>query len=354
MWIEAPQHPLQSSWQQRTPAAAGPGRGTLLLLAAIIGSYVAASVILSGVTGREIFLAKLNLGYLLLILPVPPLLLVWGCLRAVRSNPADQHAALRAAWQTWRVRHAAPSIATILLLPMLMAAFTSLKVMIPLIQPFAWDERLAHWDRSIHGSDPWELLHPLLGTPLVTFALNALYYPLWLYVSLGSWVVVAMGQHARREQFLITYVMLWILLGTVGGMAMSSAGPIFYDAVTGDRGTFSALREYLVAANDDYPLFGLAVRDRLWEAYLAGTVDVGRGISAMPSLHVAIATLCTIFAWHCSRSAGVMMTAYAVTIFATSIHLGWHYAVDGYVAILATILVWIAVGKLAQALRWAG
>lgn len=350
MWIQAPHHPLRSPWRREAPAAANPGRGTLVL-AAIIAGYVAALAVMSGLMGREIFLAKLHLGYLLLILPVPPLLLIWGCLRAVRSNPADQRGALRATWESWRERHAAPSLATILLLPLLMGAFTSFKVMIPLVQPFAWDERLARWDRWIHGADPWELLQPLLGTPLVTFVLNALYYPLWLYVSLGSWVVVAMGSHACRLQFLVSYAMLWILLGTVGGMAMSSAGPIFYEAVTGDASAFSALRNYLVAANQDYPLFGLAVRDRLWEAHLAGTVDVGRGISAMPSLHVAIATLCTIFAWHCSRPAGAMMTAYAVAIFFTSIHLGWHYAVDGYVAVLATILVWIVVGKLTRGPR---
>ena len=70
----------------------------------------------------------------------------------------------------------------------------------------------------------------------------------------------------------------------------------------------------------------------------------GTGISAMPSLHVAIATLCALFAWRCGPRAGMLMSVYAAIIFLASIHLGWHYAIDGYVSIVSTVLLWGAVG----------
>jgi hypothetical protein len=45
------------------------------------------------------------------------------------------------------------------------------------------------------------------------------------------------------------------------------------------------------------------------------------------------------------------MTLFAIVIFIGSIHLGWHYAIDGYASALATAAIWIAVGRL---LRWSG
>jgi hypothetical protein len=35
-----------------------------------------------------------------------------------------------------------------------------------------------------------------------------------------------------------------------------------------------------------------------------------------------------------------VLTAYAVIIFIGSVHLGWHYAIDGYLGIAGTWLIW--------------
>ena len=75
------------------------------------------------------------------------------------------------------------------------------------------------------------------------------------------------------------------------------------------------------------------------------------GISAMPSLHVAIVTLCAISGWYVNRLVGGLMTLFAIVIFIGSIHLGWHYAVDGYASALATAAIWIAVGRLLRRRR---
>ena len=43
--------------------------------------------------------------------------------------------------------------------------------------------------------------------------------------------------------------------------------------------------------------------------------------------------------------------AYALVIWIGSIHLGWHYAVDGLVSIALTIVIWKLMGKLADRLE---
>ncbi|MCH8197830.1 MAG: hypothetical protein IH904_07085, partial [Proteobacteria bacterium] len=43
---------------------------------------------------------------------------------------------------------------------------------------------------------------------------------------------------------------------------------------------------------------------------------------------------------------GIVLTAYAVIIFIGSVHLGWHYAIDGYAGIAGTWLIWKFAGQM--------
>jgi hypothetical protein len=36
----------------------------------------------------------------------------------------------------------------------------------------------------------------------------------------------------------------------------------------------------------------------------------------------------------------------AAVILVGSVHLGWHYAIDGYAAIVGTLVIWCGVGKM--------
>jgi hypothetical protein len=42
---------------------------------------------------------------------------------------------------------------------------------------------------------------------------------------------------------------------------------------------------------------------------------------------------------------------YTLLIFLASVHLGWHYAIDGYVSVLVVPLVWWVAGRLVHASR---
>ena len=63
-------------------------------------------------------------------------------------------------------------------------------------------------------------------------------------------------------------------------------------------------------------------------------------------MHVSMAFLFALVGWRASRILGIGFTVFMVLIMIGSVHLGWHYAIDGYAAIVGTWLIWWAVGWL--------
>jgi len=228
------------------------------------------------------------------------------------------------------------------LIPVFLGAFTSLKSLIPVMNPYGWDVTFAAWDRILHGGlDPWRLLQPLLGHPLISASIN-LSYNSWLavlYIVL-LWQAFSTRNPRLRMQFLLTFVLAWIVLGTIAATALSSAGPVYFGRVTGVEDPFVPLMAYLQSVNEIYPVGALNAQEYLWKIYQEGGYAPGSGISAMPSLHVAMVFLFALLGWRSGPVAGIVLTAYAVIIFIGSVHLGWHYAIDGYLGIAGTWLIW--------------
>jgi hypothetical protein len=237
-------------------------------------------------------------------------------------------------------------------LPMLVAmlvfggTFTVIKSSIPFFNPYSWDVTFEAWDRWMHGGTaPWLLLHALLGKPIVTHYIN-IAYAVWFIVLCFTWVwqVFSLRDERLRRQFLWTLLVVWILLGNLAALYLSSAGPCYFGRITGLPDPFQPLMAYLSQANNDNPVWALIAQDVLWQNYIGREVELAAGISAMPSLHVALTTLFSLVCWKTNRWLGALMTAYALVIMVGSVHLGWHYAVDGYVGALGTILIWRIVG----------
>ena len=55
--------------------------------------------------------------------------------------------------------------------------------------------------------------------------------------------------------------------------------------------------------------------------------------------------LLAIVAWKTHRLLGIAYTAFAVVIQIGAVHLGWHYAIDGYVSAVCVPALWWAVGR---------
>jgi hypothetical protein len=142
-----------------------------------------------------------------------------------------------------------------------------------------------------------------------------------------------------RAQYVWTYLIMWTLLGNMIAVAVMSAGPIFYEQVTGD-GRFAGLATYL-AQNSGQEW----VQQFLWRSYTGEQTTAGAGISAFPSLHLANAMLFVLLARHVHRLLMWVAVAFCAATLLGSVHLGWHYAVDGYFSMAATVLIWNLVGR---------
>lgn len=235
--------------------------------------------------------------------------------------------------------------------PLFITTFGSFKRMIPYLSPFAWDPEFMEWDKALHGGrHAWELLQPVLGAPLITSALNA-NYNLWFFVVLLSfiWQAASRRRPALRMRFLVSFLACWILLGTILAAVFASAGPVYYGRVTGLADSYAPLMQYLHGVEAHYPVWSLKVQELLWQTYQSRGATLGGGISAMPSLHVATSVLLALLGWKINRLAGVAYSLFALAIFLGSVHLGWHYAIDGYVAAIAAVAIWAAAGRWLRA-----
>jgi hypothetical protein len=235
-----------------------------------------------------------------------------------------------------------------LLFPLFASTFTYFKAAIPLFRPFDWDAQFAIWDQALHGGHAaWEWLQPVFGHPYATALINAVYH-LWFFVTYGVlvWQALALGRPRLRMQYLLTTLLLWSLVGNLAATLLSSAGPVYFGRVTGLADPFAPLMAYLYQANDVVPVMALQVQDMLWQAYAGSSTDIGAGISAMPSLHVATAFSYVLLGFALRRWLGILFAGFAACIMIGSVHLGWHYAIDGYVGILCTLAIWFAVGWL--------
>ena len=257
--------------------------------------------------------------------------------------------------------HIISVLIVVLSYPLVASSLTIIKTLLPDLVPYYLDEMFMKMDLSLHfGVAPWELLQPFLGYTFVTFVINVI-YNFWFFMQLivVMWQIVAFNKPRLRMQFLLSYVLVWMFLGSFMAIALSSAGPCFFGNVTHMPDPFEPLFQYLNQTNNilaeyDLSLWALETQKYLWEHYLDSTVGMGSGISAMPSMHISIAVL-LVFLGRCSnRWLYLLFSVHAILIFIGSIHLGWHYAVDGYLAFVATYVVWKVSGYLVRNLPETG
>jgi hypothetical protein len=213
-----------------------------------------------------------------------------------------------------------------------LSSMTFLKSMIVAVVPFWADAPLAMMDRSLF-IDPQQTaiaLHsaiPALGV----------FYATWHAVHLGGILWVLLWRDPSKARFIISFMLTWAI-GMAFAYVFSSAGPNFTERY-------------------DPSLAPESVRNMagfLWTNYKNGDAQLGGGISAFPSMHVAIA------AWFAlvlrERGLAWLGVAYALGIFACSIILGWHYVADGVAGIAVALVAdrisraWLSRGQVRPSL----
>ena len=238
------------------------------------------------------------------------------------------------------------SLPVIILLPVFISSFTIFKSAIQTFNPYEWDERLAEWDRILHlGVDPWRWLQILLSFPLLTFVVN-FFYNLWFFIlyMVIYYLAFSLNNQKLRMQFFLSFILSWIMLGTILATVFSSAGPCYYGNLFPEKNPFLSLMLYLHDANKHFPIWALDAQQMLWNNANNKTASYQLGISAMPSMHVATTVLIALWTLRINRGLGIAGIIFTLIILIGSIHLGWHYALDGYIGGLGAYLIWHGVG----------
>ncbi|MGB2247509.1 MAG: phosphatase PAP2 family protein [Alcanivorax sediminis] len=245
-----------------------------------------------------------------------------------------------------RMLTAAPIL---LMMPFLFSAFTMMKNAIPELVPFYLDPWLLEADRVLHfGIDPWRLLDPFLGSAFMAMTIS-FFYKLWFMIKYGMvcWQAFRLDCGREREQFLLALLLCWMVIGTLMALVLSSAGPCYYGLVYPDLvNPYEELMLRLNQANTEFPVFDLVAQEYLWKSYAGHYAVPFSGISAMPSMHLSMATLFLLGVWSQGKMWRWLFGVYLLLIMLGSVYLGWHYAVDGYVAIVVTLLLWKLSGNV--------
>lgn len=319
-----------------------------LIAALVMGGYITAG--LHGLTFRP----QVVEGFWTLFVAGGFALLLCAALMIglARDRPERPFFYMKTRLDQWRVgRRTILAFPVLVLAPVLFSSFSSLKAGIPTMRPFDMDLIFIEMDRALHGGvDPWRWLEPILHWPEAVFALNVLYH-LWFFLFCGALAGAAVMDKRLhlRNQFLIAFILCWVILGLVAATQLSSVGPVYLsDFYPGAANPFVEQMALLREADKTYPIWALDVQALLLNGVRNPDTAMIGGISAMPSLHVSIAVLLALFAQRLNPWLGVAAWVFAALTLLGSVVLAWHYAVDGYLSIIATPLIWIASGWLSR------
>jgi hypothetical protein len=224
----------------------------------------------------------------------------------------------------------------------MMGSFTAFKTMMPDMRGgFLYDSMQADIDRLLHlGYDPGPLLAGLPSNLVMRTLIGWNYSILWsvlAFIPLYFIATARVGAQIRLRYFISLFA-VWIIVGNGLAYLFLSAGPAFYGEVTGDHARFA---QVLTFVREGSWTFGTPAdfQAYLWNNHQSGQSALGSGISAFPSVHIAVSMMNALFLREFSRAAGTAGFAYVGIILVSSVWLGWHYAIDGYISILVVLLL---------------
>ena len=315
-------------------ALAWPAALTLAMLA-----LAAAISLRTGVSGWRVFAPYLGAWAASTLLSV----LIWVFIQVAVLLPTRADDPLRTVLRGVR-EPARMALLPAVIFPLFLGSYTWAKCSIPFAVGYGWEAVWADADHWMFGQDAWRWAHALLPDVLAP-AMTFYYAIIWGFALVFSGTLIAAFAGRRFTATYFTALMLSWLIGGIGmAYAISAAGPVFAHLTDPDLAVrFAPLQAELVRllGEDD-----LVVKS---QRYLAAGMNIkialkGGGISAMPSMHIATATILVIAAWR-RRWLPLAVLFWLLTFFG-SVYLGYHYAIDAPVAAAVAAVCWVAAKRI--------
>lgn len=220
---------------------------------------------------------------------------------------------------------------------------------------YGYDGVLAAIDRSVFGTDPWRLTHALLPSAEATRIIDLAYHPFFFPMTMGIAICTFLPLDSRhRLRHTLAFAMLTIVPTSLVAEMWPAVGPCF-EAFYHHNPQFVEMTKTLatqqaeLVAQGHPGLSSVAAQAKLQSLFGSPTIADGGGIAALPSMHNALSTLFLCFLLGFSRRWLWLALPYAALILFGSVHLGWHYAIDGVVGIVLAFLMWRIAGPIADA-----
>lgn len=260
--------------------------------------------------------------------------------KTLHPDPLGQ---IRARWlkQSFFIRLLLPTIAV----PLFMTGFVTLKAAATMAVPYNWDLLLTDIDHWLFGVDPWIPLHQALNRGYIPDFLQ-FWYLAWQLILPATLASVAIWMKPRNAAVFYTAMfMTWVVAGVLLAVLMHSAGPALvyvFDDELGRR--FDPLTVSLLNT--------MGSESRILEVHAGLALSVGDhlvsrggGISAMPSVHLAVTGIYVCALWT-RRHWRLAALAFAATIWIGSVYFGYHYVTDGPIGFAIAIGSWVASRRL--------
>jgi hypothetical protein len=228
-----------------------------------------------------------------------------------------------------RLRHALPVLATY---PLVIGCYCAWRLWLNRHIPFTWDQRIA----TLEGQAiSYGLTRAIAAWPPLYRAVEFTYGGAWLLATLGLMTYIAFQPASvLRTRYLVTLALVFPLAGNVLAGLLMSAGPVYYGEVVCGPDVYAPT----VAVLDAVATWMRPGQVAMWLLHSSGASFPSTGITAMPSMHLVVVTLAACWFWGRGRHA-LAVAAVAFTLVG-SVVTGWHYWLDGVVAIVVTVMVW--------------
>ncbi len=202
-----------------------------------------------------------------------------------------------------------------------------LKVYIPLIHSRTFDSFLSQADRVLlAGRDGVDLVSAIFASPTSIRLMDLLYSGFYFFLVWGSLILfLALLRGRERIAFMDAYVTMW-QIGLAIYILIPSWGPVFVEP---ER--YAGLLRFMTLT--------VSIQKQLYletSSIIQGNYDIVIryfGMAALPSLHVAVFTIYTLWSPRLFRGLVYFFGGLTLLFFAGSVLTGYHYVVDGLAGI---------------------